>query len=86
MALAEVHSFDRTILCPEALGRDAQLDANQTTAGKGSQTSLNQVSSCLEQQAAKPCKASVSLLLTCARAVDSKQRELDFQLVRLQGL
>lgn len=46
----------RTILCPEALGRDAQLDANQTTAGKGSQTSLNKVSSCLQQRLLHPAR------------------------------
>lgn len=60
----------RTILCPEAPGRDAQLDANQTTSGKGSQTSLNKVSSCLQQQAVKPCKTFVSLCQSCGQQAE----------------
>lgn len=54
----------RTILCPEALGRDAKIDANKATSGKRSQTSSSRVDSCQQRQAAKHCKTFMSLLLT----------------------
>lgn len=54
----------RTILCPAALGRDAQNDNDQTTSGKGSQTSLRKVGSCTQHQAAKHSKMLMSLLFT----------------------
>lgn len=66
LALAELHIFywEQNSRVPWSTGVDAQIDANQATSRKGSQTSLNKVGSCLQQQAAKRSKAFTSLWLT----------------------